>query len=139
MVQLQPMIFSNSTKIFCNRVPKGFDSYELPLFLQNEALTFTMPAEVLCNLSLYRFQMLIPHFVLKYPNSNLSLYCLTCCLQKSHYFGCLTQGIAVALKCGATKAQFDSTVSLTSSSFLILFLSFITKIIDYCLIPAHRQ
>lgn len=55
MVQLQPLIFSNSTKIFCNRVLKGLDSYELPWFLQNEALTFTMPAEVLCNLSLYRF------------------------------------------------------------------------------------
>lgn len=55
------------------------------------------------------------------------------------YNPCLTQGIAVALKCGATKAQFDSTVSCTSSSFMILFLSFITNIIDYCLILAHRQ
>jgi hypothetical protein len=31
-------------------------------------------------------------------------------------WGCLAwQGVAIALKCGATKAQFDATVSVASS------------------------
>ena len=36
-----------------------------------------------------------------------------------YYFGCVSQGIAVALKCGATKEQFDSTVSSLSDHSVV--------------------